>query len=389
VIGLPLAPLSEDERRHEARVIAAITAELAQAGGWLPFSRFMELALYAPGLGYYAAGAHKLGAGGDFVTAPELSPVFARCLAEQCAQVLGMVGGGEILEFGAGSGALAAELLAALARAGVRPARYRILEPSPALRARQRLRLAACGVPIEWLERAPAAPFDGLVLANEVADALPVERFRIGGGGIETLGVVREGGAFAWRARAAAPAVAAEVRALMHSLAVPPAAGFASEYCPALGAWLGAATAALRRGVALVIDYGTERRHYYAPERNGGTLACHHRQRRHEDPFVNVGLQDLTAWVDFTRLAEAAAGHGLEIAGYTSQANLLLALGFERHLAELRAALPPAQAPFAVRAAARLVLPTEMGERFRCLALARGYPQPLAGFALRDFSAAL
>ena len=389
MIELPLAPLEEAERRHEARVIAAIDAELERAGGWLPFARYMELALYAPGLGYYAAGAHKLGAGGDFVTAPELSPVFARCLAEQCAEVLGALGGGEILELGAGSGALAAELIASLARLGRPPARYRILEPSPELAARQRARLEGAAVPVEWLERVPQAPFAGLLVANEVADALPVERFRVGAAGVESLGVAREGGRFAWRARAASAAVAAEVAALSASLPAPLAIGYESEYCPSLGAWLGAVSAPLARGVALFVDYGTERREYYAPGRAGGTLACHHRQRRHADPFVNVGLQDLTAWVDFTRLAEAGLAHGLELAGYTSQANFLLALSFERQLAALRAALPAAEAPFAVRAAARLVLPAEMGDRFRVMAFARDYERPLAGFALRDFSAAL
>ncbi len=386
MIELPLAPLTPDEAAHEVRVVAHIRVELAAAGGWLPFARFMELALYAPGLGYYAGGAHKLGAGGDFVTAPELSPVFARCLAAQSAEVLAALGGGEILELGAGSGALAAELLGALHRAGAPRPRYRILEPSPELRARQRERL---GTAAEWLEAPPREPFDGLVLANEVADALPVERFRVGAAGVESLGVGREDGRFVWRARPAPPAVAAEVAALAAGQGAPFAAGFESEYCPSLAPWLGAVTAGLRRGVALLIDYGTERREYYAPARAGGTLACHHRQRRHDDPFINVGLQDLTAWVDFTRLAEAGAAHGLELAGYTSQANFLLALGFERELAALRAALPADAAPFAVRAAARLVLPQEMGERFRVMALARGYDRPLGGFALRDFSPAL
>jgi SAM-dependent MidA family methyltransferase len=386
---LPLVPLTADEAAHEARVAAHIRAELAAAGGWLPFSRYMELALYAPGLGYYAAGAHKLGAGGDFVTAPELSPVFARCLASQAGEVLAALDGGDLVEIGAGSGALAAELLAELARQGRVPQRYLILETSPELRQRQRATLAALpaalGARVAWLERPPAAPLRGVVLANEVLDALPVERFAVGTAGVEALGVALAGERFAWAARPADAALAAAVA----ELGVPLAAGYESELCLRLAPWLAAVTAPLAAGVALLLDYGCARAEYYGAARRGGTLGCFHRQRRHDDPFVNVGLQDLTAWVDFTRVGEAALSAGLEVAGYTTQAHFLLANGFEQHLAALRATLDPAREPLAARAALRLVLPGEMGERFKCIALARDYPAPLAGFALRDFTATL
>ncbi len=386
---LPLVPLSADEAAHEARVVAHIRAELAAAGGWLPFSRYMELALYAPGLGYYAAGAHKLGAGGDFVTAPELSPVFGRCLASQAGEVLATLGGGDLLEVGAGSGALVAELLAELDRQGRLPGRYLILETSPDLRERQRAALArlpaTLAARVGWLERPPAEPLRGVILANEVLDALPVERFRIGAAGVEALGVALAGERFAWAARPADAALAAAVA----ELGVELAAGYESELCPRVAPWLAAVMAPLAAGVALLLDYGYTRAEYYSPPRAGGTLACFHRQRRHEDPFVNVGLQDLTAWVDFTRVAEAALAAGLGVAGYTTQAHLLLANGFEQHLAALRATLDPAREPLAARAALRLVLPGEMGERFKCIALARGYEAPLAGFALRDFTATL
>ena len=389
----PLVPLTDAERAHEARLAALIAEELATSGGWLPFARYMELALYAPGLGYYAAGAHKLGAGGDFVTAPELSPVFGRSLARQCAEVLGALGGGEILELGAGSGALAEDLLGELARLDCIPERYRILEPSPDLRERQRRRLELLPVAqsrrIEWLEAVPAEPFQGLVLANEVLDALPVERFRRTDAGVEALGVGREQGRFASVARPAGAALAAAVRALELARGAPFEAGYESELCPALEAWVGAVTAPLARGVALFIDYGLPRSGYYARGRSTGTFACYHRQRRHEDPFVNVGLQDLTAWVDFTRVAEAGVAAGLEVAGYTTQANFLLALGFEEHLVALRAGTDPSRAPLVGRTAARLVLPTEMGESFKCIALSRGYERPLGGFALKDFTASL
>jgi SAM-dependent MidA family methyltransferase len=388
-----LAPLTADERAHEAAVVARIEAELAAAGGWLPFARYMELALYAPGLGYYAAGAHKLGAGGDFVTAPELSPVFGRCLASECATVLDALGGGDILELGAGSGALAADLLEELARRDRLPGAYRILEPSPDLRERQQRRLAglAPGIAsrLAWCTSVPAAPFRGIVLANEVLDALPVERFRVTGEGVLAEGVVlldAPGARFGWRP---GPASAALVAAIEADLGAPLPAGYVGEVALVLEPWLAAVTRPLAAGVALLVDYGAPRRRYYAPDRAGGTLACYHRQRRHADPFVNVGLQDLTASVDFTRVALAARAAGLEVAGYAPQAHVLLALGFEAHLAALRATAPAASEPLLARRAARLVLPDDMGETFKCIALARGYAGPLGAFALRDFTATL
>ncbi|HXQ31509.1 MAG TPA: SAM-dependent methyltransferase [Steroidobacteraceae bacterium] len=390
---LELAPLSADERAHEARVVATIRAAIEAAGGWLPFSRYMELALYAPGLGYYAAGAHKLGAGGDYVTAPELTPVFGRCVATQCAEVLERLGGGEIVELGAGSGALAADLLAELALRGALPAAYRILEPSPELRERQARRLGDLPGDIRrrvaWLEGVPTASFQGIVLANEVLDALPVERFRVGAAGFEALGVAVEGERFAWRAAPATAALAADLSSLTADLATPLPAGFVSEACVSMDPWLAAVTEPLRSGIALLIDYGLPRGAYYAPERDGGTLACHHRQRRHDDVFINVGLQDLSASVDFTRVATAGLAHGLRVAGYTTQAHFLLGTGFARHLAAVRAATEPSRESLCARTAARLVLPSAMGETFKCIALARSYDQPLSGFSLRDFTASL
>ena len=389
MIPLDLVPLSADEAAHEVRVVEAVHAALAAAGGWLSFAAYMDLVLYAPGLGYYAAGAHKLGAGGDFVTAPELSPVFARCLATQCAQVLAGLGGGEILEIGAGSGALAADVLQALAGSAALPVRYRILETSPDLRARQAARLAALpdGLAgrVEWLDAVPPTPFEGVILANEVLDALPVERVRVLAEGVEELGVAATAAGFALVARPASHELTRAVAEL--GVALP--AGYVSEACLRLGAWLESVTAPLARGAALFIDYGFARRAYYAPDRDGGTFACFHRHRRHEDPFVNVGLQDLTAWVDFTRVAEAALACGLEIGGYTTQANFLLGTGFERHLGAYRATLDAQSEPLVARRAMQLVLPPGMGERFKAVALVRDYDGPLAGFSLRDFTATL
>ena len=396
---LPLAPLSAEERAHEARVVAHIRAALAVAGGWLSFADYMDLILYAPGLGYYAAGAHKLGAGGDFVTAPELSPAFGRCLATQCADVLAVLDGGEILELGAGSGRLALELIPELARQGALPARYRILETSPELRQRQERTLAALppalAARVAWLERVPEEPYGGVLLANEVLDALPFERFRWEPGGagappvVEALGVAWDGQRFAWRAAPPAAALAHEVERLAAQLPAGAAADGSGELCLRLPAWLAAVTAPLAAGVALILDYGLPRAELYASARAGGTLACFHRQRRHEDPFVNVGLQDLTAWVDFTRVAEAALDCGLAVAGYTTQALFLLGNDFERHVAAVAAGEGDVPDPLAAGRAARLVLPGEMGERFKAIALVRHCDVPLRGFALRDFAARL
>jgi SAM-dependent MidA family methyltransferase len=389
VIPLDLVPLTPDERAHERAVLDALEAAIVRVGGWMPFADYMDFVLYAPGLGYYAAGAHKLGAGGDFTTAPEISPVFAASLATQCAEVLATLGGGDLLEIGAGSGALAADVLPALEASGVPLRRYRILETSPDLRERQRARLAALpaglAARVEWLDAIPDVPFTGLVLANEVLDALPVERFRIEATGVRALGVAWEHGGprAAWRA--AAPELERAVRAL----GVEFEDGHEGELCLRLGSWLAAVTRPLARGVALFIDYGAARRDYYAPSRARGTFACFHRHRIHDDAFVNVGLQDLTAWVDFTRVAEAALEAGLEVGGYTSQAHFLLGTGFERHLAALRARADAAEEPLLARRAMQLVLPEAMGERFRAIALTRDVDAPLAGFSLRDLTATL
>jgi len=381
-----LQPLSPDERLHEATLMALIRARIARAGGWIPFSQFMALALYAPGLGYYAAGAHKLGRGGDFVTAPELSPVFGACLATQCAEVLSACPEGEILEVGAGSGVLARDVLQALARQGQLPTRYRILETSPDLRERQQALLGpvtrSLGVPIEWLDQIPAHSFSGVILANEVLDALPVDRFRHGPSGLEAMGVSIEEVGLAWCAKPADQALHTVVTALALDLDL----DVTCEYCPSMSAWLSAIAAPLSFGALLLIDYGGARREVYHPSRVDGTLSCFHRHLQHNNPFTRLGLQDMTAWVDFTRVAEAAIEAGLGVVGFTTQAHFLLANDFEGHLAALYEGARPDDVVDQVRAARRLVLPTEMGERFKCLGLTRGDWSSLRGFRLRDFT---
>ena len=374
-----LSAPSPDALAHSERVSTHIRAEITAAGGAIGFERYMELALYAPGLGYYSAGARKFGAVGDFITAPEVSPLFARCLARQCAEVLTAIGGGHILELGAGSGVMAADLLAELERLGRLPERYLILEVSAELRERQQVLLAK-RMPqwrehITWIERLPQS-FSGVILGNEVLDALPVERFRRGAKDFEQFVVVDDGDGFAWDTRSAPLLLQRMLVALEVALpgGFPP--GYISEICPRLPAFMASLGDTLARGALLLLDYGYPRAGYYHADRAMGTLLCHYRQRAHDDPFRFVGLQDITAHVDFTATAEAAVAAGLELAGYTTQAHFLLALGIAAEAGDWRQA----------REVKLLTLPQEMGERFKAIAFTRSLAVPLRGFALRDLA---
>jgi SAM-dependent MidA family methyltransferase len=385
-----LPPLSPEEQRHSRSLAGHIRAQLAAAGGWLSFERFMELALYAPGLGYYSAGSVKIGVGGDFVTAPEVSDLFNRCVARQCAEILTATGG-EILELGAGTGRMAAVVLSALAAQGVLPERYAILEVSADLAARQRARLAQLPPQLRervvWLERLPESPVRGVMLANEVADALPCRRFSWRAGAVRELGVAlapaASGEEISFREQSAA-ADAPLLRAcegLLASLEGELPQGYASEVCLRVEPWIASLSECLGRGVLLLCDYGLPRRHYYHRERASGTLRCHFKQRAHADPYINVGVQDITAWVDFTRIAEAALAANLTVSGFATQAAFLLATGLEGFVAE---ADDGAQRARLAGEARRLVMPEEMGEAFKFMALTRGYDSPLSGFALQD-----
>jgi len=385
-VASELPPLTDAERAHGERLAALLHAEIAQAGGWISFARYMQLALYAPGLGYYSAGARKLGAAGDFVTAPEVAPVFSRCLAAQCAEVLDTLGGGDVLELGAGSGTMAATLLAELERRDRLPGRYLILDVSADLRERQRATLGE-SVPhllerVAWLDRLPER-LAGVVLANEVLDAMPVERFVLRGGVVHALGVSARSGRFEWSEAQAPDALREAVRALQREAGADWADGYVSEINLGLTGWFAALAGSLERGVALFVDYGLPRREYYAAERRDGTLLCHFRHRFHADPFVNPGLQDITAWVDFTAVAEAATAAGLVVAGYTTQAHFLIGCGIGEFLADV-AGLDVVERVNLSRQAMVLTLPGEMGERFKAVALANRYDAPLRGFAARD-----
>ncbi|HEY2416328.1 MAG TPA: SAM-dependent methyltransferase [Steroidobacteraceae bacterium] len=381
-----LPQLSAQQAAHSDVVAAAVRSAVAADGGWLSFEDYLRLVLYAPGLGYYSAGSVKFGAAGDFITAPELSPLFAHCVATQCAQVLGT--DGEVLELGAGTGSLAAGVLARLAVLGQLPRRYLILEVSAELRARQRQALSvlapAVAARVEWLDALPAAPIAGVVLANEVADALPFRRFVIDGDAAYERGVgVAADGTLIDADRPASPELLAELARLAPD-GWPPR--YESELCPMLGPWIAALAPVLARGALLLIDYGLPRHEYYHWQRDRGTLRCHFRHRAHDDPLLSPGVQDVTAWVDFTRVAEAACDAGLDVTGFCTQAAFLLASGIEAEVAAAEDAVARARLAGQAR---QLLLPGEMGERFKVMALTRGFNAPLRGFALQDLRRSL
>lgn len=374
-----------DAAKLSRLLLAQLREQIRQAGGALPFDRFMEQALYAPGLGYYSNGLRKFGSGGDFVTAPEIGDLFGRSLARGVAPVVGETGG-DVLELGAGSGALAVDLLRELDSLATLPGRYLILERSAELRERQRHRLqqaapALCGC-VEWLDRLPDKPFDGVILGNEVVDALPVKRFRWRPQEVLELGVGwRDGGLVETTLALGEERLRDFIARVSVSQEWPP--GYESEWCPSLSAWLQGLAASLGRGMLLFIDYGYTRAEYYHAQRARGTLMCHYRHRAHADPLRLPGLQDITAYVDFTALAEAAVDAGLHVAGYTSQANFLLDCGLE----SLLAALDPADHKAylkKVSEAKTLIMPGEMGERFKVIALCKDLREAPRGFAGKD-----
>ena len=390
--ALTLPPLTPDEAAHSRRLSHRIWEEIDKCGGWLSFERFMEMALYEPGLGYYSAGATKLGAGGDFVTAPEISSLFSRCLATQCSEILRQVSGGSILELGAGSGVMAADLLNELAAQGALPERYLILEVSADLRERQlamiRERAAEHEARVDWLDRLPEE-FRGVMLANEVLDALPVQRFRVRGDQLNALGVTWQLGRLDWSETHAAPELEAAVRRIEANSGERLPDGYTSEINTRLAPWIAGIGAALREGVALFIDYGLPQRQYYRSDRREGTLLCHFRHRFHDDPLINVGVQDIGAWVDFTAVAEAASAAGLTVAGFATQAHFLIGNGLEQLLAPGEVGHELASRVQLARQAMLLTLPGEMGERFKVIGLSRGFEQPLRGFGVRDLAATL
>ncbi len=363
-----------------------IREEMDQTGGAIPFDRFMELALYAPGLGYYVAGSRKFGEAGDFITAPEISPLFARCLARSAQQLLAEIDGGEILEFGAGSGLMAADMLAELERLDALPQRYLIMEVSPELQARQRetitRRVPELLARVEWLEHLPDA-FSGLVVANELLDAMPAHRFRMRSGCVGESFVTWDEAGFVERFdTAVSPELDSSIERIQ-STNGELTEGYVSEVNLRLQGWMKALGTMMERGAVLLVDYGYPRSEFFHPQRTSGTLMCHYRHRAHPDPFRWVGLQDITTHVDFTAVAESGVAAGFELLGYTTQAHFLMASGLD----SLLACSDPndlVNHMELVQGVKRLTLPSEMGERFKVLGLGMDAGQRLSGFSLRD-----
>ncbi len=392
-----LPPPAPEAASHSARVADLIRSEIAAhcdteaRHGWIPFTRYMELALYAPGLGYYTAGARKFGEAGDFVTAPELSPLFGRTLARQVAEIMAS-SAPHVLELGAGSGKLAADMLAELEKLGSLPDSYAILEVSADLRARQqtllRERLPHLVDRLHWLDELPES-FSGAIIGNEVLDALPVHIVHWQNDAITERGVTTADGGFAWRDRAVSDA------ALLHAaqqISVPD--DYVSEICLAAQGLINSLADCLKQGTMLFIDYGFGAREFYHPQRNRGTLMCHYRHRAHDDPFFLPGLQDITAHVNFTAFAEYGIDAGLTLMGYTTQAFFLINCG----IAELLQGVSPDNLRNYLPLSAqlqKLTSPAEMGELFKVIALGKnpergeGMTKLLSGFAHGDLTRSL
>ena len=345
----------------------------------MPFARFMERCLYAPGLGYYSAGRLKFGESGDFVTAPELGPLFARCVAHALAPALRACGEDRVwFELGGGSGAFARDCLLALQALDALPKHYWLLEPSADLRERQHdlLRDALPGelfARVQWLDRPPQSAWRGVLFANEVLDALPVTRFRAGDGEVfEEHVALAADRSFIRVDQPADALVSGAVRHLQLKLGAPFAEGYRSEVLPQLPWWIDAIAGMLQQGGALFVDYGYPRREFYLPERRDGTLVCHYRHRGHGDPLILPGLQDITAFVDFTALIEAGTAAGFDFISYASQAQFLMASGLDAAFAEAYAQGNDEAARYALaQQVKKLTLPGEMGERFQAMVFAR------------------
>ena len=377
---LPLP--SAEAQAHSNKLCDLIHRDIAAQGGWIPFARFMELALYAPGLGYYSAGARKFGAAGDFVTAPEISPLFGRTLARQVADIMTQ-SAPHILELGAGSGKLAADVLGELERLGCLPERYDILEVSADLRERQQVLLREC-MPhlvdrVYWLDALPEK-ISGAVIANEVLDALPVYLLHWTDAGIVERGVTSEGGSFMWQER---PPENPALLEAAQSIGVQD--NYLSEISLAAHGLITSLCERLQQGVLLFIDYGFGAGEYYHPQRSQGTLMCHYRHHAHDEPFFLPGLQDITAHVNFTAAAESAVDGGAHLLGYTTQAHFLINCGIADFLAESDPEKLRDYLPLSTQLQ-KLTSPAEMGDLFKVIALGKGIEEPLRGFARGDLS---
>ncbi len=382
----------QDALLQSEELIARIKDLIKKQGGMIGFDQYMSTVLYEPGLGYYSAGSRKFGAEGDFVTAPEISPLFSQCLAYQCGQVLDELGSGSILELGAGTGVMASDLLLELEKIGLLPESYFILEVSADLKQRQQ-ELLGQTIPhlmerVFWLNSLPEKPFAGLILANEILDALAVKRFKKTSESFKEMKVDFVNDEFTWVEDDADTELEKKLMQLENKLSESFPENYISEINTDLAKWIRGLEKILQRGVMLFIDYGYSTSDYYHPDRSDGSLLCHYRHRVHADPFFYPGLQDITASVNFTAVAECADAIGLHINGYTNQAYFLFGCGLENFLADMESLDIKSQTEIAQQIR-KLTMPEEMGERFKVIALTKDYDQTLIGFSIMDQRARL
>ena len=375
----------QDALIQSEKLIERIKQALRKQGGVISFDEYMNMVLYESGLGYYSAGSRKFGSEGDFVTAPELSPIFSQCLANQCAEILNELGSGTILELGAGTGAMARDILLELEKQNSLPDNYLILEVSADLKQRQQDELKET-IPhllerVVWLDALPKEGISGVILANEVLDALPVKRFKKLATGFKEMKVGLGVDQFVWVESDAEDKLLNSLRRLEDNLLTSFPENYISEINLQLEQWLNGIEEALNKGVMLFIDYGYSAAEYYHPERMDGSLLCHYRHRVHADPFYYPGLQDITSSANFTAIAECADSIGLHVSGYTNQTYFLFGCGLEDLLADMNQLEIKAQTKIAQQVRV-LTMPEEMGERFKVMALTIDYDNVLKGFAL-------
>ncbi|MBV8803032.1 MAG: SAM-dependent methyltransferase [Gammaproteobacteria bacterium] len=368
---------------HSNKLTKFIRQEMSRENDILNFERFMELALYAPGLGYYSAGQHKLGEFGDFLTAPHISPLFAKSIARQFQQILLEIPDGDILELGAGTGLFAKDLLLELEKLNILPKQYFILEVSADLRERQK-KLLVESIPhlihrIQWLDALPSHKINGIIFANEVLDALPVRLFHINEQGINERCVTWRNNQFAWQFIPADFDFKQKIQPLLQNISKIP---YESELNVRLFAWVQSILSVLNAGIILLLDYGYTRAEYYHPDRQMGTLMCFLQHKKHDNPLDLVGLQDITAHVDFTRVIESVSLDECSLAGFTTQADFLLSCGL-LSIAEKEISSPLSQYKQA-EAIKKLIFPGEMGELIKVMALSKQVSVPLVGFQFKD-----
>lgn len=372
---------------HSQRLCDRISEAIRVNNGFIDFATYMNMAMYEPGLGYYSSGSGKPGAEGDFITAPEISPLFTRCLARQVSEILRMVKNPCVLEAGPGSGEMCCDLLLSLERIDCLPDKYLLLEVSADLRERQKIliesRIPRLAKLVTWLDTLPDKKFNGIILANEVLDAMPVQRFTMHGGEPFSLGVGIGGKKFEWRTAEPEAGLKRHIYESLDGYLHNLPDSYTSEINIRIMPWLGSMADILARGIVLLIDYGYPRHEYYHPQRSDGTMLCHYRHHVHADPFFYPGLQDITASVDFTAVAEAAVTSGLQVAGYTTQAHFLIGCGLDEVIKEMELTGGPEQIDLSNQVRL-LTMPGEMGERFKVIALAKDIDSQLTGFRFLD-----